>query len=948
MTPFLELIARYISDNYQHSTEKLCIILPNKRGALYLKQHLAKVSNKTIWLPAIISAEDLVAGLSGLSAIDSIDLICELYDAYCSVMQDRAEPFDAFARWGNLMLQDFNEADRYLVDTRALYQNLREIREIENWSLNAETLTGTQNDYVSFMSDMGRIYEVFRDRLLAKKAGYQGLMYREAVNHYQESPYMAKFEKLLICGFNALNQAETIIFSSLVAQQKAEMIWDGDSYYTDAEEYEAGLFLRKNFRIPAFKKGNFIGRYFKEIGKEISVIAVPGQVGQAQVAASQLRDWLAAGRSPDKTAIVLADESMLFPLLSQLPPEIEHVNITMEYPVRLTPVYDLAESLIYLHHSVQKPGGSKNFYYTELLRVLHNSFFARYYETKRQHTSLQGVIQKIIERNYAWLNAALLRELFAGDYHIVASLLEPWDNSKAGIRAIGAVLNTFNQEDSQLSPLEQEYVFVFTKYFNRLESLVEEYGFLDSLLTLRSLFRQIVGTATIPFIGEPLRGLQIMGVLETRTLDFENVLLLGVNEGVLPSGKSINSFIPNDLKRHHGMPLYGDKDAIYAYHFYRLLQRASHATLTYNTEHSVLGSGEKSRFITQLQFELKKYNPATVIAEKILGGTELPVSRRIDISIPKTPENLAPIIQKLTNSGDFGGLSPSALITHKDCPLRFYFRYGAGLKETLELEETAEANTFGSILHESLERLYRPYTGRVLKPADIEAAMKQKEDVVNQVFQEHFTQSEARFGKNFLQLNVLYVYAGKLLKQDLSLVRTREKQNAFLTLLGLEQKLQARLDVDLNGTKTPIYINGSADRIDRLGAWVRIIDYKSSVSAKDKFEFAGFEELFGNPDYNKMLQLFMYAWLAVKNGIAKPEELFPCIIPFKKFEEQPRFIYQGRQKEVLVFSPEILSEFEAYLASYISEVLDSRSDFVQTEDLDRCRFCAYAAVCNVA
>lgn len=948
MTPFLELIARYISDNYQHSTEKLCIILPNKRGALYLKQHLAKVSNKTIWLPAIISAEDLVAELSGLAAIDSIDLVCELYDAYCEVMQDKAEPFDSFARWGNLMLQDFNEADRYLVDTQALYQNLREIREIENWSLNADTLTGTQHDYVSFMSDMGRIYDVFRGRLLAKKAGYQGLMYREAVEHYQGSPYIAQFEKLLVCGFNALNQAETIIFSKLVQQQKAEMIWDGDSYYADRDEYEAGLFLRKNFRIAAFKKDRFIGHYFREINKEINVIAVPRQVGQAQVAAQQLRDWLAAGHSPDKTAIVLADESMLFPLLSQLPAEIEHVNITMEYPVRLTPVYDLAESLIYLHHSVQKPGASKSFYYTDLLRVLHNSFFARYYESQRRHTSLQGVIQKIIERNYAWLNTGLLRELFAGDYPIVAPMLEPWMSSKLGIRAIGSVLDAFNQEDHLLSPLEQEYVFVFTRYFNRLGSLVEEHGFLDSLLTLRSLFRQIVGTATIPFIGEPLRGLQIMGVLETRTLDFENVLLLGVNEGVLPSGKSINSFIPNDLKRHHGMPLYGDKDAIYAYHFYRLLQRATNVTLTYNTEHSVLGSGEKSRFITQLQFELKKYNPATTITEKILSGAELPVSRRIDIAIPKTAGNLAPIAQKLSNSGEFGGLSPSALITHKDCPLRFYFRYGAGLKETLELEETAEANTFGSILHESLERLYRPYVGRVLKSADIEAALKQKDEVVNSVFEEHFTQSEARFGKNFLQLNVLYVYAGKLLKQDLALVRAKEKENAFLSLLGLEQKLQATLDVEINGTKTPIFINGSADRIDRLGSQVRIIDYKSSVSAKDKFEFAGFDELFSNPDYNKMLQLFMYAWLAVKNGIASPEELFPCIIPFKKFEEQPRFIYQGRQKDLLVLSAEILHEFEAYLAVYIGQMLDGETAFVQTEDLDRCRFCTYAAICNVS
>lgn len=947
MTPFLQSIAQYISDNYRQSTEKLCVVLPNKRGALYLKQHLAKVFNKTIWLPTIISAEDLVAELSGLAAIDSIELTCALYEAYCQVLRDKAEPFDAFAKWGSLMLQDFNEADRYLVDTQALYQNLKEIREIENWSLAADTLTDTQNDYVQFMSQMGEIYKVFCSQLLERRVGYQGLMYRKAVEHYASSPYLASFDKLLVCGFNALNKAETIIFSDLVAQQKAEIIWDADHYYTENEANEAGLFLRKNFRMPAFRHRPFIGNDFRDINRQIDIVAVPRQVGQAQVAAQQLRQWIAECKSPDKTAIVLADESMLFPLLSQLPEEIEHVNITMEYPVRLTPVYDLAESLINLHHSIQKPGASKNYYYLDVLRVLHNTFFSRYYAACYRYTELQAVIQKIIEKNYAWLSAATLRELFAGDHELMAPLLTAWPDSNTGIRAIYSILQAFNGKASGLSSLEQEYVFVFTKYFNRLKTLVEEHPFLGSLSTLRAMFRQVVGSATIPFIGEPLKGLQIMGVLETRTLDFENILLLGVNEGVLPSGKSNNSFIPNDLKRYHGMPLYGDKDAIYAYHFYRLLQRAENIVLTYNTEHSVLGSGEKSRFITQLQFELQAYNPNTRIRERIMGGTELPASGRIPIGIHKTSESLAPVLQKLTTNNDYSGLSPSAIIMHKDCPLRFYFRYGAGIRETIEVEETAEANTFGSILHQSLEMLYLPHVGKVLKAEDVEAAMRQKEESVNAAFRHHFTQNEARFGKNFLQLNVLYVYVGKLLKQDLELIRAQAKQNHYLSLVALEKKLQATIEVEVGGTMHTVYIRGSADRIDRLGPQVRIIDYKSSIQSKDKFGFTGFDDLFGDTAYNKMLQLFIYAWLAVKNNIARPEELLPCIIPFKKFEEEPRFIHEGKQKQPLVFTQALLNDFESSLAGYIRGIANREIPFTQTEDLDQCRYCAYAAICNI-
>ncbi|MBS1636933.1 MAG: PD-(D/E)XK nuclease family protein [Bacteroidetes bacterium] len=943
MVPFLHVIARYIADNHT-SAENLCVILPNKRGALYLKQHLAKVSNKTIWLPTVISAEDLVAELSGLSSVDSIDLMCELYNAYTQVLKEKAEPFESFARWGTLMLQDFNEADRYLVDTDALYRNLKEIKEIENWSLSAEALTDTQQDYVNFMSQMGDIYEVFKDQLLRKRVGYQGLMYRLAVERYSSSPYLAGFKDILICGFNALNKAETIIFSELVKQKQAHILWDADVYYTEQEGHEAGLFLRKNFAIPAFANTAKPGDHFREIPKHIDIVAVPRQVGQTQVVANQLREWVAKGYSLDKTAVVLADESLLFPLLSQLPKEVEHVNITMEYPVRLTPLYDLAESLIQLHHAVQQSASSKSFYYKDLLQVLYNSFFTRYFESKSTRRRLQKIIQKIIDRNYVWLNMALLRDLFENDFPVVEPLFTQWTNAQQGIAAMSVLMTDFNdQPGNTLSSLEREYIFVFNKYFNRLRSLLDQHTFLNSLQTLRSMFRQVVGSATIPFIGEPLKGLQIMGVLETRTLDFEHIMVLGVNEDVLPSGRSNNSFIPNDLKRYHDMPLYGDKDAIYAYHFYRLLQRASHIVLTYNTEHSILGSGEKSRFITQLQFELSKYAPESVITERILTGAALPVSERIAISIPKNTESLQPIIRKLTQNDDYSGLSPSAMISYKDCPLRFYFRYGAGMKETAELEETAEANTFGSILHESLETLYLPYVGRVLQVADVQEAMNRKDDVVSATFRKTFSIQETLFGKNFLQQKVLDVYVGKLLKQDKHLI----EQGDVLSILALEKGMQAELHMDIDGKPATVYIKGSADRIDRFRHMVRIIDYKSSVKPKDKFEFLGFEELFSNPDYDKMLQLFVYAWLAVKQGIAKPEELMPCIIPFRKFEEQPRFIYEGKQKQPLLFSADLLRNFEYFLADYIRGMIAPGTSFTQTEDPDQCTYCAYARMCNV-
>lgn len=439
-----------------------------------------------------------------------------------------------------------------------------------------------------------------------------------------------------------------------------------------------------------------------------------------------------------------------------------------------------------------------------------------------------------------------------------------------------------------------------------------------------------------------------MGVLETRTLDFENILLLGINEGVLPSGKSMNSFIPNDLKRHFNMPLYGDKDAVYAYHFYRILQKASSVLITYNTEQSLLGTGEKSRFITQLQFELEKFNLNHTITEKMLSGDKLPASISNHISITKTTQNLDLIVKKLITNDKYSGLSPSALNTYKDCSLRFFFRYGAGIKETNDVEENAEASTQGQILHKSLEILLTPFKGKILNEADIISCQTKTEETINLVFQEFFSQKESNFGKNFLQKKVTNEYVKKLLLNDLHSIKQSRLTNQYLSLIDLEVLLETTVNVTINGQSTPIYIKGSADRIDKIGNVIRIIDYKSSIKSSDKFNFEGFEKLFTNSDYNKMLQLFMYAWLFVKKGMAKPEELMPCIIPFKKFEEKPRFINDNsKEKAPLVFTTELLLEFEMHLIQEINTMLDTRLNFNQTEDVKNCEYCAYSSICNI-
>lgn len=953
MSTFLYQLANTIVSEYLNDTQGLCIVLPNKRGAVFLKSHLSSLAKKTIWLPKIISAEEMVSELSGLQQADSIDLICELYESYQCVLKDKAESFENFVKWGNIMLQDFNEIDRYLVDYKSLYQNLKEIKEIEHWSLSAEHLTETQQDYCNFMSLMGQIYEEFTQKLIQKKIAYQGLMYRKAVDSFFSSELVNTYSQFIIAGFNALNKSETIIFSELSKLGKARLFWDADNYYVNNNDHEAGLFLRRNMANQWLNKDFKANDFYNSIHKQIEIYGVPKFMGQAMMVHQKISEWLSQGKDLSSIAIVLADESLLFPVLNQLPGNVHHVNITMEYPLKYAQIYDLVESLLNLQLSIQKPNAFKSFYYIDIFHVLQNSIFKVFYEQCKPNIKLQDVIAIINTKNYVWFNDYVFKDLFSDTYSYFDFLFIPWKNSHDAINAIKkviSVLQAIPDDSVLLNAADKEYIHVFTKQFNRLEEIVKTHSFLNSLETFKSLYKQIIGTSSVPFIGEPLQGLQIMGVLETRTLDFENIIMLGVNEGVLPSGKTVNSFIPNDLKSYHNMPLYADKDAVYSYHFYRLLQRAKNVVLSYNIDNSGLGAGEKSRFITQLLFELKAYNNYHVINESILGGTISDDNFSKSISIHKTENILSTILSKISNYDKFGGLSPSALISYNHCSLKYFFRYGAGIKEPDSVEENIEANTQGTILHETLELLYKPFIGKVIHENDLIEEKKNIQQILNESFKLHFTQKESEYGKNYLQKKVLFEYVNKLVNQDITYIKHLKSHNQYLTIYALEHKLFAPLNILINGESITIYITGSADRIDKVGSKTRIIDYKSSVKDDDKFVYDSMDLLFTDSKYDKLFQLFMYAWMVVKNNIAKPKDIEPCIIPFRKFIDEPQKVYgtneKGKKGNLLEFTEELLADFENTLVIKIEELFNKDILFSQTTNIKHCEYCAYKQMCN--
>ncbi len=947
--PFLKLVAEYVFENYKDNLEQLCIILPNKRGALFLKNYLAQTYGKTIWLPTIISAEELITELSGLKTLEEIDLICYLYDSYKVCYGPEAENFDSFAKWGQLILQDFNEIDRYLADSEQLYENLKDIKVLENWSLGAETLSEYQSSYLKFMNSLGAIYKHFSNFLVSKKWAYQGLAYKYAVKNFDSSTYPDQFHKMIFCGFNALNAAELNIFNKLHLQKKADILWDADNYYLTDSNQEAGLFLRNNFHLFKQKEPTFIGEHFKE-EKEINIISVPKQIGQAQVVKQSIQKFIDAKIPLDKVAVVLANEKLLWPVLQQLPPEVQYVNITMEYPLRYTSTYSLIEQLLQLQISFSKQNRQhKTIYHKDLVALLRQPVFASYLTSKNPTLSVSKIIDQLTQRNISFVSSKMLLELFNSNNEQLI-LLQPIISVKIICDQFLNLLQNIKelfilQAQNNQSSLELEYLQIIIKNFNRLTEIIQKYPHFNDILSLKQLFNQVVGSTSAPFIGEPLRGLQIMGVLETRTLDFDHIIFVNVNEGVLPSGKTVNSFIPNDLKRAFGLPLYLEKDAIYAYHFYRLLQRAKDVIITYDSETDTFGKGEKSRFVTQLQLELQVTHPNIKIKEEVALYPSFPAELDNTITIIKDDEILAPIYKKATSNEEYRALSPSGLITFKECALKFYFRYSAKLKETKEVEESAEANTFGSILHLSLENLYKEFIGTVLNAEQLKEKLKIVESTVHNSFTSFFDNPEI-VGKGLLQKEVIKVYVEKLLKNDIAFINKLQKNNQYLSLNNLEQEFSAPLEINIKNTPTTIYIKGKIDRIDSYQGNVRIIDFKSSIKQTDKFDFKSFDDLFLNTDYNKQFQLIIYAWLLYKNNFCAPEQMQPCIIPFKNFLDEPKYI--SKDKSRLVFTNEFLTDFENELRRSIELIFDQNIPFSQTDNEDIHEYCPFNTICNFA
>jgi ATP-dependent helicase/nuclease subunit B len=946
MQAFLKTFAETLWKKHQPDLSRVCVVLPNRRGALFLKEYLATAAGKTIFAPEIYSTEDFIYKLSGQEIVDNTEMLFELYQVYTHTLGAEADSFELFSKWAPTLIADFNELDRYLIDAKQLFINLSSIREIENWSLNSTELTEFQQSYIHFWESLGVYYHTLRDKLQSENKSWQGLAYRYVSGHIEGLMKKQNWQTVCFVGFNALNAAEEKIFSHLLHTGQAELFWDADAYYLNDPGQEAGKFLRgyKHAFNADENQFRWISNDLLGTSKRIQVIGAPKNISQAKLAGTLLRDLQKNNQTLRSTALVLADENLLFPVLNSIPETITEINVTMGYPLKNTPMASLFLLLFQVHVNAEKFSkgrkGEKRFYHQDLSRLFRHPYIRQAF---KESDILNFLCSYILDNNVVFIGFNQLekkcRDQFADDWKQLRVLLLPWnsiaDSFKALEETISILRTTFRNREKEMSnahatSVETELLFQFHTFLKRLSTLCGKFGHVSELKTLQSLFSQLANSSTIPFYGEPLLGLQVMGMLETRTLDFENIILLSANENILPSGKAQNSFIPFDLKKLFGLPQYTDKDAVFSYHFYRLMQRAGNVYLLYNTESDKFGDGEKSRYVTQLLNELAKQNPQIEVTESLLElnyGSELEQA----VSIEKDKQVLERL-QVLAQRG----LSPTLLNTYRKCPLRFYLHYVNGIREKEEVEEEIGADTMGTVMHEVLENLYQPFIGKALQIGDIEAMISGVEVQVKRSFANYFPEEVINTGKNLLAYRVSLKYLKTFLDTELSYL----KKGGELHIAELEKEMSTMLSV--NGQ--PVLIKGTADRVDRNRKGIRIIDYKTGRADDRELSVNDWSLLLQDSKLDKSFQLLSYAWLYVSENPNLGEPVLSGIITFRELSAGLKTVKAPIKNEML--EKESLDEFAAVLKTLISEMFDAGRPFIQTSDTKNCEFCPFKTFCR--
>ena len=958
MESFLKLVA---ADLYKHTEGNLAhtaVVFPNKRAGLFFNEYLAQESDSPIWSPAYVSISELFRSLSPWEVGDPVKLVCELYKIFRRETQS-TETLDDFYFWGEMLISDFDDADKNRVDTDKLFSNLQDLRNImddytfiddeqeeairqffQNFSI--ERRTALKERFISLWNVLGNIYKGFRESLASQNIAYEGMMYRHVIEHLDvdKLPY----EKYVFVGFNVLNKVEHTLFTQLKDAGKAVFYWDYDEFYMkenrQAVTHEAGEFIRRNLRdFPS----PLSGELFKNLSKpkEVHYIASSTENAQARYLPQWIRNNLT---TPEKeTAVVLCNEALLQPVLHSLPAEVKHVNITMGFPLSQTPVYSFLIALLELHtHGFNFKSGRYTF--QSVVTLLKHPY-------TRQLTGQAELLEKELTRNNRFYplpgelgKDEFLTRLFtplSGNLNLCIRLSETLQQVASIYQA-----NTSGTEDTDaFNQLYRESLFKAYTTINRFRTLIEEDELTVQSETFRRLLVKVLSATNIPFHGEPAIGMQVMGVLETRNLDFRHLVLLSVNEGQLPKSGGDSSFIPYNLRKAFGMTTIEHKIAVYAYYFYRLLQRAERITLMYNTSSDGLNRGEWSRFM--LQFLIEWPHPIT---RQFLEAGQSPQGTS-PITVEKTPDVMRQM-QSLfdVRANPKAKFSPSALNYYLDCPLKFYYRYVAGLSAPDEVSAEIDSATFGRIFHYAAEHIYKDLTthGKVINKEALETLLRNEvklQDYVDTAFKKLFfnvpqNEKPEYNGVQLINSAVIARYLKQLLQNDL--------RYAPFTFIASEMEVDEPIDIQTPKGVIKSRIGGIIDRMDSKDGTLRIVDYKTGGDADTPPHV---ESLF-IPDKkrsNYVFQTFLYAAIMCRKQPTM--KIAPALLYIHRAatETYSPVIQMGesrKPKEAVEDFSKYEKEYRERLQGLLEEIFNPEKSFTQTEIIEKCTYCDFKALCK--
>ena len=984
MIPFLKLVADDLQSRFNGRFDDIAIVFPNKRAGLFLNKYLLETSKgRPFWSPRYMTISELFGENSELAIADPILLVSKLYDKYLRPRRDdesiesyekSMETLDSFYYWGEMLVRDFDDIDKHLADPKQLFTNIKELKELgtandvmseeqkasilrffSNFKIENES--EEKEKFIDIWSRLYGIYTNFKQELRKENLAYEGMLYRDVIENTDN--IVLKHNKYIFVGFNALSDVEKKMFKIVGNSGKALFYWDYDSYYISDANNEAGHFMRGNLE----EFPNALGKeHFRGLSQDKKVTVV--QSGNDSMSVRYIGKWLDSNLTENEidTAIVLCDETMLEPTLHAIPEsanghELRYINVTMGYPITNTPIFALVKALVdlqtrgwsekqstftlsYVNNVLKHPYVIQGSEKSDALRkeLLNNKVFYPTMDKLCIDEFLTTLFTRVTD-NQAWIES-------------IDKLIYGIANRRAGIGA---------EKQEMYDELFCEAILKVHTQAQRLIKLLDNGDLKLKQATLGRLFIRMLSMQSMPFHGEPVMGLQIMGLLETRNLDFKNIIMLGVNEGNLPKNSSDNSFIPYNLRRAFGLTLSEHRDSIYAYYFYRLLQRAENVTLVYNDSSDSKTRGECSRYILQLLgsklFDIERLSLTSF-------QNNVPESA---MSVKKDDKIVDALRSKFDKgySKEASPLTPSAINRYLRCGLNFYFYYILGLKPLNDADEDFKSNDFGTIFHKAAELFYTEISKKskgVIYRSQLEEYIKNPALLyrfIDDAFKDEFFKGNKPVynGEQYINRGVLHHFLVRLVKMDAGYTP--------FTYVGAEQKVFAPYTVKSGGNTIELNIGGTIDRIDIKGDTIEVVDYKTG-GGEDKEPVASLDHIF-NLDIKSAgyrLQAYLYSIVlndVLESGIAGTNEnrmlwiekiketaarkISPSLLYIHKEASREEYVIQLNRQPVKDITT-LKDDYMIKLKGVLEEIFDPGKSFEPTCDDDSCKYCDYRKICG--